>query len=204
MIPDPLEKTVLIPTRIRKGKVEFFYGGPLPELKDGVVGDLKVPRYAVLDKAVLKKLEMEDAAEIRPTGARLGALINIKETIEDDKMKYFIKPDSVYVQGWLVEIALTEPLKLRLRGTKKGELYDCGCTIKALDNRGATSINQAYTLISQIYETHRRSHSGNVFEKVYCWDEKAGWQKLGDLRDALEAKYEKANLIKKVITVRLK
>lgn len=33
--PDPFAKTVKIPVRIKDGKVEFIYGGALPELKKG-------------------------------------------------------------------------------------------------------------------------------------------------------------------------
>ena len=39
--------------------------------------------------------------------------------------------------------------------------------IPKLNNREAFSLNQAYTLISQKYEKHRGSHTGNVFNKVF-------------------------------------
>jgi hypothetical protein len=202
MIPDPLEKTVLIPVKIVEGKVEFFYGGPLPVLKEGVVGDLRVPRYAVLDEAVLEKLEMGETVEIIPAGGRLGALINIKDSISDEIRKYLIEPKGIFDgQGQLIEIVLQEPLRLRLRGTKRGELCECRCTISALPGQEAISINQAYTLISIKYETHRRSHSGNVFEKVYCWGGNTeGWFKLAVLRDAEEAKFEQIILMKQSST----
>jgi hypothetical protein len=37
--------------------------------------------------------------------------------------------------------------------------------IPALE-KSAESLNHAFTLISEVFETKRRSHSGNVFERV--------------------------------------
>jgi hypothetical protein len=46
-IPDPFSKMIKIPIEIKKGNVEFYFEGPLPELKDGTLGDLIIPAYAV-------------------------------------------------------------------------------------------------------------------------------------------------------------
>ena len=47
MIPDPYKKTVQIPVRLVEGKLRFFYGGPIPSISDGAIGELVVPEYAV-------------------------------------------------------------------------------------------------------------------------------------------------------------
>jgi len=49
-------------------------------------------------------------------------------------------------------------------------------------NIEAESLNHVFTLISETYETKRRSHSGNVFERVYAQDERSNWQSLDQLR----------------------
>jgi len=197
MIPDPYEKKVLIPVKIVDGKVEYFYGGPLPELKEGTIGDLLIPRYAVLNNNVLELLEKEEAVELLPLGSHLRALVTIRNELASDQTKYFIRAENIQQTGYLVQIVLKETLKLRLRGTKKGELLDCRCSIPALSDREADSLNQAYTLISQKFEPLRKSHSGNVFAKVFSLDAQTKWRPLKELRDALEAKYEKERLIKK-------
>ena len=51
---DSLNKTVSIPIRYANGKIEYFYGGKLPKLKDGVIGELILPAYAVEDKKFLE------------------------------------------------------------------------------------------------------------------------------------------------------
>jgi len=45
------------------------------------------------------------------------------------------------------------------------------------------SVNQAYTNISTEFEKYRRSHTGNVFHKVYYKDENSNrWLKLDNHR----------------------
>src|SRR5215813_10547177 len=53
-IPDEQEKTVKIPIQIRAGQIQFYFDGPLPDLEEGVIGDLVVPYDAVLDPKARK------------------------------------------------------------------------------------------------------------------------------------------------------
>lgn len=53
-IPDEQEKTVKIPIQIRKGRIQFYFDGPLPLLEEGLIGDLVVPALAVLDPKARK------------------------------------------------------------------------------------------------------------------------------------------------------
>lgn len=73
------------------------------------------------------------------------------------------------------------PLMMRTRGTKPPQLVDCPCQIASL-NQQAVSLNHAFTIISTAFETKRRSHSGNVFSRVYA---KAGsmWEPLERFRE---------------------
>ena len=196
MIPDPSEKKVLIPIKIVNGKIEYLYGGALPELEDGIIGELLVPRYAILDNKVRELLDKEEVVELLPSGSSLRALVTIRNGISPEQKNYLVPAMKIQQTGWLVEVVLLEALRLKLRGTKKGELMDCKCRIPALSNREAISVNQAYTLISEKFEPSRKSHSGNVFTKVYCHDSKGEWQQLDELRGKAESKYVKENLIK--------
>jgi hypothetical protein len=38
--PDEQEKTVKIPIQVRAGQIQFYFDGPLPVLKEGIIGDL--------------------------------------------------------------------------------------------------------------------------------------------------------------------
>lgn len=89
-----------------------------------------------------------------------------------------------------VEIHPKQPLRIKLRGSKKGELEPCLCEIPSLDDLEATSINHAYTLISENFEMHRRSHTANVFDKVYFSDTNGIWKPLEVLRERIQSAYE--------------
>jgi hypothetical protein len=58
-IPDEQEKTVKIPVQVRGGQIHFYFDGPLPHLKEGIIGDLVVPYYAVLDPKARKLFSEE-------------------------------------------------------------------------------------------------------------------------------------------------
>lgn len=189
MIPDNLRKNVLIPIKIKEGEPHFFYGGKLPKLEEGTIGDLIVPSYSIIDKRKLALLEREETKVFFKKSTALMVQINPGE---EDCKKGGIKwlPIEFYKQKPFVEVTLNEDLKINLRSTKKGELEDCVCSIPSLPKAEPKSLNHAYSLISQRFETHRRSHSGNVFDKVFFWNKSNLLRPLKESRDNLEAEYE--------------
>jgi hypothetical protein len=64
-------------------------------------------------------------------------------------------------------IELQDTLYLWLRGTKAHNLSDSACSVPALNNKEAHSVNHACTLLSEAIEQHRISHTTNVFKSVY-------------------------------------
>lgn len=199
MIPDPLEKTVLIPIRIRDGKLEFFYGGDIPKLKDDAVGHLMVPTYQVEDKGRLQLLEQETEKEFLAKSTHLFCQLNPNDSITGGPHKKFLIPGKQLgpppKSGHFAEIVLHDPLVIKLRGTKKGELQDCRCSIPALPDEEPTSINHAYTLLSTFFEPHRRSHTGNVFDKVFFETKSNKWEPLKARRDHFEYAFERELMI---------
>lgn len=209
----PDEPTVRIPVRISsEGEPEFFYGGPLPPMLPGTIGDLTVPEYAVQDQGFLDLLRRSDTKEMFPADTVLFVSLSHRYT-EDQVGKdndYLLRvrertPDTHGHQAWLTgnerlpllphglwtPIILRESLILHLRGTKAGELFGCKCYLPALEVE-AGSLNEAYTQLSTAYETRRRSHTGNVFDKVYFLNGKAQcWQPLDVRRTMIEAGAEK-------------
>lgn len=182
---DSSNKTISIPVRFVKGKIEYFYGGKLPKLKDGVIGELILPSYAVEDKKFLVNISKENIVDLLPSGTKLFVEININNFEEiDEVLKQFV----IYERCSFIEITLQEKLKLKLRGTKKPQLLSAKCDIPAL-GKVANSLNHAYSLISQAYEIERISHIGNVFKKVYYYDD-FSYHELDTLRGKFQYKYE--------------
>jgi hypothetical protein len=82
---------------------------------------------------------------------------------------------------WLVQLRLDQDLRIRIRSDQEARLEKCQCMITAL-NIKASSINHAFTIVSEAYETKRLSHTGNVFERAYTRVEPGGWRTLDQLR----------------------
>lgn len=68
---DKLEKTIKIPIRINKGEVKFFFGGEMPEIADGTIGELLLPEYSVKNKEMVKKLQEKYSVELFGAGSEL-------------------------------------------------------------------------------------------------------------------------------------
>jgi hypothetical protein len=194
-IPDEQEKTVKIPIQVRAGKIQFYFDGPLPDLKEGIIGDLVVPAFAVLDPKVAKlfseerkiplfkkktllyvQLRPETPDNAKPFAAHLlrpflkGTLSYVQlhqETPEGGKSVVAqLQDHSFDMLRVFATIELQDTLYLWLRGTKAPTLSETSCKIPALD-KVARSVNHACTLLSEAIERHRISHTTNVFKSVY-------------------------------------
>jgi hypothetical protein len=181
---------IRIPVRIENGRVNFFYPGPLPEMRNGAVGDLVVDRSFVLNQADVERLEHQEDQELLPKGTVLRVAVEPKQDI----------PGAVLIQSpaekmdgasatHYVEVVLQEALVLRLRGTKLGVLRASRCEIPTL-KRDAETLNRAYSLIAEHYEAWRSSTTGNVFMKAYYCSADGAWHNLDRLRQAAMADLE--------------
>ena len=69
------KKTIRIPVRIRtKGGIEYFYGGALPEISDGTIGDLVVPERPISDQREVGRLQQSHAVPFLELGSVVRAL----------------------------------------------------------------------------------------------------------------------------------
>ena len=105
-------------------------------------------------------------------------------SVSDPKAQGLIcNPQEIGVQTeyWLVEIRLQDDLRIRIRGDKEAKLEPCKCHIPAL-KRDVSSVNHAFTVISETYETQRLSHTGNVFQRAYTPVGPKRWKTLDELR----------------------
>ena len=184
------EKTIRIPVRIRtNGKIEYFYGGKLPEMLDGTIGDLVAPEWAITDQREVYRLQHERVVPFLPAESIVMFAVDGNNTPAE--LKQHLKDGALLgtKKSHAVELSLEEnPLRLRLRGTKPGTLESVACSIPSLQMK-AKSLNHAYRLVSQRFEPRRISHSGNVFELGY-FKLKDTWISLGDLRNTTAAGFE--------------
>lgn len=182
------DKTVRIPIRVINGEIKYFYGGELPLIENGVIGELILPEYSIKDERFIQVSQMEEKVEFLKSETSIAVGIS-KKSIPEDKKKFLLKiPTVVWTTDSYVQVELLEPLFLLIRGSKKSTLSNVKCYIPSLQCE-ADSINSAYSIISQAFETHRRSHTGNVFEKCFFQYDDL-WYSLDFKRDIEEGTYE--------------
>jgi hypothetical protein len=54
----------------------------------------------------------------------------------------------------------------------------------------ASSVNHAYTLLSEKFEKHRKTHTGNVFDQVYGQNKNQKWVQLREFRNRIYRDFE--------------
>lgn len=173
MIDPQAARMVTIPAWVDEGGVlRFFYGGPLPALAPGAIIDLVMAETSLQNLFMLRLLTESRTCTLLPAGETLVAEMRFP-----DKQRRKSYANHVGITDVLsgdpcvlgVLLTLEDDLCMEMSLGKPATLLDCRCAIPALGSVKARSVNHAYTLISQHYEQHRRSHTGNVFAKVYAW-----------------------------------
>ncbi|MCX5643219.1 MAG: hypothetical protein NTZ17_00820 [Phycisphaerae bacterium] len=159
----------------------------MPKIRDGCCGELLLNDYAVEDRGFVKEFQSETTIPLLNAGQSVFFTVQVHQIPSElreqaEQKECFVDgPGGPYVQ-----VRLEEALKLRLRGSKTPALYGCKCKIPCLGDKEAVSLNHAYTLISTHFETKRISHSGNVFQLGWWFDEgQKRWVQLDDLRMTL-------------------
>lgn len=189
---EPDERTIEIPIIIREGRVEFFYGGPLPAMKEEQVGSILIKAFAFKNPEDVVRLSVQETIVILKAGTELY----VHMSQETDQMKLprglirLRAIDPFWGKGGFAQVFLDEDLSLTFRGAKKPLLEPCKCRVPSLD-RSVDSVNQAYTRLSEHFEKHRRTNTGNVFEKVFYLPEKqTTWHSLDTLREQHQIAFE--------------
>jgi hypothetical protein len=153
-------------------------------IKDGINGTLTITDFDILDKDWLAELNKHEIITICPkeTSIYFGIrpTVVIPTSISPKQASGIIQIDStkintvftVRASPYYVQVILQEELKLHKRGTELPRLEPCTCFIPLLDDT-ADSLNEAYKKIVQVYETHRRSNAGNVFQLGLYFDHEA-------------------------------
>ena len=187
------EKTIRIPVRIcTDGRIDYFYGGPLPQMREGTIGDLVVPEWSITENREVRRLQQDQVVRFLPLGSIVKFAVDGRRT--PAQLTQHLKNVAALglKKSHAVPVVLDKKaLALRLRGTKTATLGRVTCWIPSLQIR-AQSLNHAYRLISEQFEPERISHSGNVFELGYCESppQSDRWVSLDTLRKTIAARFE--------------
>lgn len=182
------QKLLRIPVFVEDG--DFVLASdrlPLPRFDEGAFCEILIDSIYLRDQSRLSGSENDREAPFLPRGSRLLAQVNAK--LVPAELRRFLH-DHEIENCALVEFTLLGDLNLRIRARRDATLMDVMCASPFLEGREnppvAKSVNHLYTLISTHFEPHRKSHSGNVFNKVFYWSERAGnWLPLRHRRDEI-------------------
>lgn len=162
------DRTIIIPIKLEDDKILCLDGQPLPKLSKRTVGNLVIPSVFLKDIEDQQKFSQEEKKLAFKKGEELYFEINPKlNSNSSDLGNDFFQMKNP--SKCFVKILLMGDLYLKSRFQKKAKFESCKCYIPCLD-KTAESLNHAYTLISQKYESTRRSHTGNVFNICYFID----------------------------------
>lgn len=160
---DPRE--LHIPVIVKDGVLVLRDGGALPDFREGTEAELRIAASSLDNPSLVGQFLAEATKPFLPANSPLGAEVKA-DGISEDLRKHVVNRFTGSRHLTYVPFSVTEELSITLTAGKKGRLVDCKCFIPSLDLE-VKSINEAYTRISEAFEPTRRSHTGNVFAKVF-------------------------------------
>jgi len=190
-----------LPVRVVDGAIEFEYGGRLP-IRQDAYAELIIDQDAVEDPAFLDRVTRRRIIKLLPEGAKLYVVLssNGPIAVPSDKPKLGKWFDDRRFQSYPHFLPITVgpllPWQLAPDGGNEGGLW-----LETQGNRSIqlvsssiilpiseqvdqiTSLNHAYTVLSEKFEPHRISHTGNVYEQVLYQEKNEHWYPLKLFRD---------------------
>lgn len=185
------DRTVRIPVQVlSNGTVAMESGARLPRIRPGALGELVMQADSVDNPAIVEALNGSASTTLLSKGELVWVRLVSKDAstpglvrFEDDV------PHPRMIGHQFAPVTLEEDVRLVTRGTKRGQLEKALCLVRVGQGRqssAATSLNHAYRLLSEAFESHRVSFGGNIFEAAFV-RRQTGWISLDALRTAAEA-----------------
>jgi hypothetical protein len=198
---------------------EFSLGGRVP-VKEAAEAELVVDRKSISDPDFLELMERKARHKVLEEGTPLLVSLSVKhENPPPEKLKPLLKRyddfhgsiAAEFLNTWsprglsFVEVKLAGPdvKQARLFDTDQGGLWLLTKGIEAIGLASTTiqlpkeisvgrvvSLNHAYTKLSEIFETWRISHTGNIYTSVLYQERNGKWYPLDLLRNKALDKQE--------------
>ena len=209
------EKTT-VPVKRVGDRWEFFYGGDVP-VKDGAMGELTISTNQILDTEFLQRVTAELTVKVLEEGTSLLVALSDRSQngsrIGDWPTPFPLNvplgttrwarvelgpPQQKAILPQADSIPETGGLWLKVKGLERCELSSSSILLPdgiqmpmGFSDRSVKSLNHALTLLSQTYEKHRISNTGNVYARIFYQDKDECWYPLDDLRAGVQAKRER-------------
>lgn len=201
---------VTVPVKRVGERWEFFYGGDVP-VREGALAELTLSAEQITDESFRQRVMQELTVKILDEGTELLVALSDRDTngrragAWPEPFPPNVPPGTTrFERIWLGPVKkkpgeqmLDAELQrgglwLKLKGLERCELQ--GGTVQmpaSFQPPVAISLNHAFTLLSQAYEKHRISNTGNVYSRVFYQDRDKRWYPLDDLRTGVQAEGER-------------
>jgi len=214
-------RRVRIPVRHVDGLWECALGGAVP-VESGTEAELVVDADRIADKAFLKAMDSpvkhrvlgENASFLvaltvkpeAPPRAELAPFLRWYQSMQPPLAAEFLQPFNPATLCF-VAVTLSKPDKRQAKSldSQDGGLWlitqglrttaIVSTTVKlppAVSEKPAASLNHALTKLSEVYETWRLAHTGNVYSRVFYQAKNERWYPLDVLRNATIEHQEQA------------
>lgn len=186
---DSGSRLVRLTVKVTDTGIVRLNGGALPQMKSGTILDISFPTAALVDAKDIAEFSGEQVVVIAQAKVWIALGISPNSSLPQGAERFPAQKLGIPAPYTFVMISLGEELRLRLQPGKRAVLLPCACEIPVLDET-ASSLNHAYTIVSEACETERISHTANVFTRAYI-ESGERWVSLDLIRKEREAAYEK-------------
>jgi len=199
-----------IPVRFVDGVWECSLGGPIP-VKEGTEAELTIESNSIADRSFLALMEkkachklLEEGTPLlvgltirpdRPPPGRLTTLLKRREQMRGTIAGDFLNTWASVTHFVEVKLAGPDLKQARLFGSDRGGLWLMTQGVEAgglfsttvqlpeeISPDPVASLNHAYTKLSELFETWRISHTGNIYTRVLYQERNGKWHPLDVLR----------------------
>ncbi len=210
-----------LPVRCVDGQWEFALGGAVP-VRPGAEAELVIDASQIADTDFLLRVTKKVVVPFLPVGTTLAVALSPRSP-EFDRMLSIPTLDRLdgpfavasrhlpSTSTRFAMVTLAEPAELFANGPEPDAtagglwltvtgLWDCELNSppvnfpKEYGLAPARSLNHAFTRLSEKFESHRISHTGNVFLRVFYCEHDGWWRPLRLLRERAVNRAENAIL----------
>jgi hypothetical protein len=201
-------KRLKLPARWVDGRWEFYFGGAI-SVQDGAYAEIVVDTSAITDKDFVQRVTQKLVTMCIAQGGCLMVAVTVREppfhavlhrpngqTASSIKVRCGDLPSA---STMFVPVTLGAPDRKKSAGLLPDEgglwltvtgLGDCELSSSTvlfpeeLAIEPAQSLNHAFTKLSERFETHRLSHTGSVYSRVFYLESNGYWYPLESLKNA--------------------
>ncbi len=208
MIDLPEGRQIALPVQRIHGHWEVLFGGDVPA-REGSYAQLVIRAQSITDRKFRALLDQEIVVRVLEEGALLHVAISDHQGVfRDVEGRHRIRVAPQYWPGnscGFAPVRIGPPARasmdidpvrgglwMRHIGLDRCELISSQILLPdRANNSHAVSLNHAFTQLSEQYETHRISHTGNVYERIFYEESSGEWYPLAQLRDGVRDRAER-------------